>query len=222
MIWEGRGSSGLIGTVSSWPNEAVSDYEISKPNRCTDSSDTLFVVLHHQLPESWRHTVSGLIDTRKTPPRIVQAVSKVEIERARFLFTEYNESLDFDLNFQGFDNELAALPGEYAPPDGRLLLAFVGGAASGCVGLRKLEDGICEMKRLYVRSEFRGMGVGKALAETVIREACKIGYEKMRLDTVPSMEKARSLYESLGFRKIPPYRYNPIEGAVYMELPLVR
>jgi putative acetyltransferase len=208
--------------VSSWANEAVSDDEFPLRNGCTDCSDTLVVVLFHQLPESWSYTVSGLIDTRKTQLRIVQAVSKVEIEHARFLFTEYNESLDFDLNFQGFDNELATLPGEYAPPDGRLLLANVGEAVSGCVGLRKLEAGICEMKRLYVRSEFRGMGVGKALAETVIKEACEIGYESMRLDTVPSMENARFLYESLGFKKIPPYRYNPIEGAVYMELPLVR
>jgi ribosomal protein S18 acetylase RimI-like enzyme len=175
-----------------------------------------------QLPLSQRRTLSVSIDASKKPLRVVQAVSKVEIERARSLFTEYNESLDFDLGFQGFDSELASLPGEYSPPDGRLLLAYVGEAVSGCVGLRKFEGPICEMKRLYVRPEFRGMGVGKALAETVIREACAMGYEKMRLDTVPSMGKARLLYESLGFRKIPPYRYNPIQGAVYMELLLVK
>jgi ribosomal protein S18 acetylase RimI-like enzyme len=143
-----------------------------------------------------------------------------DLASAKFLFEEYAESLDFDLDFQGFDEELANLPGEYAPPKGCLLLAEYKGQPAGCVALRGLSEDICEMKRLYVRPEFRGLGIGSALAETVIAQARNIGYTRIRLDTTPSMEAARTLYRSLGFRQISPYRYNPIEGAIFMELEL--
>jgi len=135
------------------------------------------------------------------------------------LFLEYAQSLGFSLCFQGFDKELAELPGDYAPPNGRLLLAEYEGQMAGCVALHKLEDAICEMKRLYIRPQFRGLKIGRALAESIIAEARGIGYRRMRLDTVaPLMANAVSLYRQLGFQEIAPYRTNPIEGALYMEL----
>jgi GNAT superfamily N-acetyltransferase len=148
---------------------------------------------------------------------IVQLESGQHLDVIRALFVEYAESLDFDLDFQNFKDELAQLPGEYAPPEGCLIIAFYQGEPAGCVGLRKLEKDICEMKRLYVRPRYRAMGVGKVLAESIIREAGVRGYKHMRLDTVPSMKKARSLYLSMGFKKIDPYCYNPIRGATFME-----
>ena len=152
---------------------------------------------------------------------ILEAESDKDIEQIRTLFGEYADTLDFGLDFQNFEEELANLPGDYIRPAGCLLLAFHKGQLAGCVGLRKLSDGVCEMKRLYVKEQFRGLGLGRALAEAVIKEAQKIGYNYMRLDTVPSMEVARALYSSLGFKQTRPYRYNPIEGAVFMELRLV-
>ncbi len=152
--------------------------------------------------------------------RIAQAASAEDLRHARALFEEYAASLGFDLGFQDFAAELAGLPGAYAPPRGRLLLAFHAGQAAGCVALRELEDGICEMKRLYVRPGFRGLHAGRALAEAILRQAREIGYARMRLDTVPSMERARALYRRLGFREIPPYRFNPIPGTAFMELEL--
>ena len=156
-------------------------------------------------------------------PRLTlrQAESPAQIAQARELFREYAESLGFSLCFQGFDQELAGLPGDYAPPDGRLLLAEYQSQPAGCVALHKLESGICEMKRLYLRPQLRGRGVGRALAETVIAEARTIGYRKMRLDTVePVMPNAVAMYRRLGFKEIGPYRPNPIAGALYMELEL--
>ena len=153
---------------------------------------------------------------------IYQAVNPEHIEHARRLFQEYAESLGFSLCFQSFDKELAGLPGDYAPPDGRLLLAEHQGKVAGCVALHKLGDRICEMKRLYVRPEFRGQALGRALAERVIQEARDRGYTHMRLDTIVGrMDSAIALYRELGFREIPPYRENPIAGAIYMELNLL-
>ncbi len=152
--------------------------------------------------------------------RIIPVETNKDIESTKNLLTEYNDSLGFDLDFQDFEEELVNLPGEYNPPRGCLLLAEYENQPAGCVALRPLSDEICEMKRLYVRPQFRGLGIGRALAEAIIEQARKIGYTLMRLDTVPSMEIARTLYASLGFKQISPYRHNPIEGAVFMELKL--
>lgn len=151
---------------------------------------------------------------------LILAESNQQLKIVRELFVEYATSLGFSLCFQDFDKELAELPGEYAPPDGSLILAMEDNNALGCVALRKLADGICEMKRLYVKPELRGKGFGKQLVKAVIDEAMKIGYTKMRLDTVPAMKEAIALYRSIGFYEIKPYRENPIEGALYMEMDL--
>ena len=156
----------------------------------------------------------------KVPLRIVQAYSGEDLQEVKTLFLEYASSLGFDLSFQNFEEELANLPGDYSLPEGALLLARDGEAVVGCVALRKLADGICEMKRLYVRSAFRERGVGKALSVAIIEEAKKRGYSHMRLDTVPSMQEALHLYRSLGFKEIDPYRYNPRPRAVFLELAL--
>jgi ribosomal protein S18 acetylase RimI-like enzyme len=151
-------------------------------------------------------------------PTIRIVTSAEEMEPVRVLFREYADSLGFDLCFQNFEQELEDLPGQYAPPTGCLLLATAGDDPAGCVGLKRLGDGVCEMKRLYVRSQYRGTGLGRTLAEQIIREAKRLGYRAIRLDTVPSvMGSAVALYRSLGFRDIPAYCFNPIPGALFME-----
>ncbi|HEX8651299.1 MAG TPA: GNAT family N-acetyltransferase [Pyrinomonadaceae bacterium] len=152
--------------------------------------------------------------------KLVQAQSEEQIGQARELFLEYAAATGIDLCFQNFDAELAALPGDYAPPDGRLFLAVDGTQAAGCVALRKIDEETCEMKRLYVRPASRGTGAGKSLALKIIEEARSLGYARMRLDTLPSMHRAITLYRALGFQPIEPYRYNPEEGALFMELAL--
>jgi len=151
--------------------------------------------------------------------KLIQATSPEQIEQARDLFKEYEAWIEVDLCFQNFEKELAGLPGNYAPPDGRLLLAFDNGRLAGCVALRKIGDGICEMKRLFVRPEFHRRGLGRELIETILEEAREIGYERMRLDTLPDqMSKAIALYRRIGFKEIEPYYANPVKGALFMEV----
>ena len=154
------------------------------------------------------------------PVHLDAAEAPDEIDACRGLFREYAAGLGFELTFQGFEREVAELPGEYAPPRGRLLLARAGGNAVGCVGVRPLDAHACEMKRLYVAPAARGSGLGRRLALAAIEAARELGYERMRLDTVPSMTEAHALYESLGFREIEPYRHNPVPGTRYLELQL--
>jgi len=152
---------------------------------------------------------------------IVPAEGAADIEQARALFLEYGESLNFSLCFQGFDEELATLPGAYAPPGGCLLLARAGAAVAGVVAARPLDREISEMKRLYVRPAYLGRGLGRRLAEAAIAAAHAAGYRKMRLDTVPGqMDAAIALYRSLGFVDIPPYYVNPLPEAIYLECDL--
>jgi GNAT superfamily N-acetyltransferase len=152
---------------------------------------------------------------------LIQAYRPDEIEEARRLFKEYADWLQIDLCFQNFERELANLPGGYAPPAGRLLLAYENTQLAGCVALRKIDDGICEMKRLFLRDNFRGMGLGRQLIEAIIREARLIGYDRMRLDTLPpKMNDAIALYRSYGFKQTGPYYDNPVAGAIFMELDL--
>jgi GNAT superfamily N-acetyltransferase len=152
---------------------------------------------------------------------IIQTKSTEDIEAAKTLFREYETWLGMSLCFQGFEEELANLPGRYAPPDGRLLLAYIDDALAGCIALRKFEDDVCEMKRLYLRENARGHGLGNKLIQKLIEEARSIGYKKMRLDTYPpKMRKAVNLYETHGFRPIEKYYNNPHEGVLFMELDL--
>ncbi|MBK8305315.1 MAG: GNAT family N-acetyltransferase [Pyrinomonadaceae bacterium] len=152
---------------------------------------------------------------------ITQAETDEQIAEAKTLFREYETWLGMSLCFQDFENEVATLPGKYAMPDGRLYLAYSDDDLAGCIAMRKLEDGICEMKRLFVRDGFRGHKVGVSLIEKLIDDAREIGYSKMRLDTYPpKMGKAVKLYESHGFQAIPPYYDNPHSDVLFMELAL--
>ena len=163
-------------------------------------------------------------DVRAVTPEgtveIVPADSPARVAAARELFLEYQRWLGLDLCFQGFQAELDGLPGEYAAPRGRLLLAEQDGFAVGCVALRPVDTERCEMKRLFVRSVAQGRGLGRTLVERLLAEARAIGYATVVLDTLPQMVAAQRLYEELGFRDIAPYRFNPVPGARYLELEL--
>ena len=151
---------------------------------------------------------------------IVSARSAAEIENARLLFREYSELVAEALCFQGFEQELAALPGDYAPPGGALLLARAAAGAAGCVALRRLDERRCEMKRLYVRSEFRGTGLGRRLTESIVASAKDAGYRSLLLDTLPKLTAAIAMYRGMGFRDAEPYLPSPTPGAVCFELSL--
>ena len=153
--------------------------------------------------------------------KLEAATGEEHVDQARVLFREYQAAIGLDLCFQNFDTEVANLPGVYAPPEGRLLFAYDDGVLCGCVGLRQLDPEACEMKRLFVRPQFRGTGAGRLLADRIIAEARAAGYKRMRLDTLPGiMDRAIALYRELGFTDIAPYYYNPVEGAKFMELDL--
>ncbi len=153
--------------------------------------------------------------------RIIQAQTPTELQQVRELFEEYVAWLGINLCFQNYDKELAELPGEYAPPSGRLFIAYENDEVAGCIALRGLGDGVCEMKRLFVRPAFRGAGLGLTLVELVLDEARKAGYERIRLDTLPGkMDRAIAMYRTLGFNDIDPYYHNPVTGAAFMELVL--
>lgn len=151
---------------------------------------------------------------------IREAGSRADVAEIRRLFEEYAQSLGIDLSFQGFGEELASLPGAYSPPGGRLLLAADEAHAVGCVGVRPLADGICEMKRLYVRPDARGRGVARKLVEAAIAFGKAANYHTIRLDTLPTMAAAQQLYRQLGFREVEAYRYNPVPGTSFMQLDL--
>ena len=153
--------------------------------------------------------------------QIIEAETPEDIQQARELFREYEAWLNVDLCFQNFEKELTELPGAYATPTGRLLLAFEDDDLAGCVALRKISDDVCEMKRLFLRPQFHGRGLGRKLAQRIIHEARAIGYQRMRLDTLSEqMGNAIGLYRALGFREIPPYYDNPVPGALFLELDL--
>jgi putative acetyltransferase len=143
-----------------------------------------------------------------------------EIPVIKELFQEYADSLNFELDFQDFREELATLPGKYAAPSGSILVAKKNGETVGCVAVRPLGEEICEMKRLYVKPAHRGKRVGRELALAIIEEAKRLGYKAMRLDTVEAMKEASALYRALGFQPIDAYYYNPLPGAMYFELKL--
>ena len=163
------------------------------------------------------------MDTRP-PIDIALATSAEQLDAARALFLEYAEQLGVDLDFQGFEEELAGLPGDYAEPRGSLLLAWVDGELAGCCALRPLDDahypGAAEMKRLYVRKAFRGFGLGRQLSEAILDAAVQIGYACVLLDTLDDMESARALYADLGFQEVAPYYHNPLPGAHYLKVDL--
>ena len=152
--------------------------------------------------------------------QVVEAYEGTALREVHTLFIEYASTLGVSLDFQDFAAEVSTLPGDYRPPSGRLLLAYRGNQPAGCIGLRRFSDRICEMKRLYVRPNYQGLKIGRILAETMISEARLAGYTRIRLDTLPSMNRARGLYASLGFREIAPYRYNPIKNTTFLELTL--
>jgi carbonic anhydrase len=157
--------------------------------------------------------------TSKT--RIVPAHQPEEVEIIRELFREYAESAGDGFCFKGFEEELAALPGDYAPPGGRLYLVYMKYEPAGCVGMRKIQDDTCEMKRLYVRPLHRGKGIGRQLVLQLVKDARKLGYSRMRLDTMPYMKRAQALYRAMGFKRIDSYRADPVPGALYFELNLL-
>ena len=164
--------------------------------------------------------MSQASDRQSAELRIIQASTSGEIEHARELFREYGAIPEFGVCFKGFEEETRALPGMYAPPAGRLLVAYVDSQAAGCVGLRRMEESVCEIRRLYVRPRFRGFRLGRALSEAILNEARDGGYRTVCLGTLPVMKEAIALYQSLGFVEAKPYKAEALSDAIYMELAL--
>ncbi|GAA0081534.1 MULTISPECIES: GNAT family N-acetyltransferase [Clostridium] len=164
--------------------------------------------------------MKAIVDNKKHIIEFKHITEQDMIEEIKQLFLEYVQSLKIDLSFQNFEAEFNSLPGKYGPPYGVLILALVDGKEAGCIALRNISENICEMKRLYVRDCYRGLGIGKKLITIIIEEASKMNYQHIRLDTLPTMKSAQALYTSLGFYDIEPYVYNPIEGTRFMELRL--
>jgi putative acetyltransferase len=193
--------------------DAASDAQAEEMLRGFSENQKRSLVAHLQ-------AVEDLLAQHETPGlRIDRAEGPADVAAARTLMREYGDFLGIDLSFQGFEEELAGLPGKYAPPSGALLLALLspGRRVAGCVALRKLAPGICEMKRLFVRPRHRGLGIGRALAERIVEEGAARGYRAMRLDTLDRLESAVALYRALGFVPIPPYCRNPLPGAMFWE-----
>jgi GNAT superfamily N-acetyltransferase len=195
--------------------DAASDERARELLEGLGDEDTRTLVAH-------LHAAEMLLLKRASAGPEIRPAAEAEIATARVLMREYADFLGADLSFQGFEAELARLPGTYAPPDGALLLAWVtngtaGMEPAGCVALRKLGPDVCEMKRLFVRPEYRGWGIGRALAARVIDDARERGYTVMRLDTLDTLESAVALYKGLGFVQIPPYCANPLPGAMFWE-----
>lgn len=197
----------------------------SKLKSKEDFCYTFFKGIAYKQRHTTRHcksltTLSEVLSFHLIMIKIVEANTKEYIENAKELIWEYAQSLEFDLGFQDFDKEMENFPGQYAFPLGCLYVALDENQPIGCVALRDLGQGNCEMKRLYVKPNFRGLKAGKLLAEVVIKAARDMGYDFMRLDTIPSMKQANMLYNALGFKQIAPYRFNPIEGATFFEMNL--
>lgn len=164
--------------------------------------------------------MKSIVDNKEYIIEFKYIIGQDMIEDVKQLFLEYVKSLKVDLAFQNFETELKELPGKYGPPDGVLIIALINCKAAGCIALRKISEDICEMKRLYVRDDYRGLGIGKRLITMIFEEASRLNYHYLRLDTLPTMKKAQDLYISLGFYDIEPYVYNPIKGTRFMELKL--
>lgn len=167
------------------------------------------------------YTLKIMVDNKNCIIEFNHISGQDMIEEVKQLFLEYAQSLKVNLAFQDFETEFKALPGKYGLPDGVLILALVDGKAAGCAALRKIDEDTCEMKRLYVRDDYKGLGIGKRLINMIIEEDSRFNYHYIRLDTLPSMKKAQDLYISLGFYDIEPYTYNPVKGTRFMELRLI-
>ena len=159
-------------------------------------------------------------DDKEYTIRLNHVTGQDMIDKVKQIFLEYVQSLKVDLSFQNFEAEINELPGKYGPPHGALIIALVNNKIAGCVALRKISEDICEMKRLYVRDDYRGLGIGRKLINMITEEASILNYNYIRLDTLPAMKKAQDMYISLGFYDIEPYVYNPIDGTRFMELKL--
>jgi ribosomal protein S18 acetylase RimI-like enzyme len=186
----------------------------STPSKVLGS--TAVNVQHSSIKPRKSRKVGGM--TKAFCLEIIDSPTHPQLPATRALLREYQRSLGIDLCFQDFENELLALPGAYAPPDGRLYAAFVGQQLAGSIALRRHDANACEMKRLYLCPEFLGQGFGKLMAKHIIEDARKIGYERILLDTLPSMQAAQGIYQKLGFRETKAYVFNPVEGVRYMEL----